>query len=252
MTRTIVRADGSEFTLPEARELTPQEAQERAELCAVLDQQVRDAVRDVRRAWWLLAKALFEFREAHAWSTLGYDTVDDYLHDPAVDVSKSTFYALTRAYEQFARRGVESSRLDSLDWAKVHEVVPALVAARVTVDEALADAGSLSLRELRVKYGDQRAESPRGDKPPKLLIDKDTLLGPDGKPVLVDGRTVRADQVRPAGPTLNLSALVEDDEWSEEVALAEVRRACATGERCPRVDRRALMRLCEPDGKVLR
>ena len=151
--RTIVRADGSELTLSEARELTPQEAQERAERCAVLDRQVRQAVRDVRRAWWTLAQALVEFREAHAWSTLGYSTLTDYLQDPAVDVRESTFYALTRAYEQFAGRGVDSRRLESLDWTKVHEVVPALASARVTVDRALDDAGSLSLRELRVKYG---------------------------------------------------------------------------------------------------
>ena len=223
MTKTIVTAYGDRITLPQARERTPEEQQARTELCTTLDEQVRTAVLDVRRAWWALAKALREFHNEHAWTTIGFETLDDYLASPEVQISRSTFFRLTEAYRVFASRGVAPARLELLEVAKVSEVLPALAQSRVTVDQALADAGSLSRRDLRAKYG-AKPVGESGDITTSPSADAD-----DGESMDVH----TSPSVDEPAQAANSDVTISVDDWTMELAVQEGLRALATGEDVP-------------------
>jgi hypothetical protein len=134
-------------------ELTDEEIQARAQQMYALDQAVRAGLTKGREGLWDAAKALYEFDEQSGWSALGYESVRHYCADPGIEISRSTYQRMVRAYDQtVVRRQVDFDRVKKLDRSKVDIVLTKVAAGEKKIDDALDDAEVLGLRDLRDLY----------------------------------------------------------------------------------------------------
>lgn len=155
-----------------ARELTPEEAEDRRVACKGLDAQVVAALRDGRHAAWDLARALHEFDEEAGWSGLGFDTLADWLRDvderEGVPLSESEYHRMIGRWRIFGER-VPEDRLRELPPSKLDVVLSAVRANPATRGDALADVERMSRRELRAKYQISTGAGPSADLQAKAL-----------------------------------------------------------------------------------
>lgn len=172
-----------------ARELSPQEHQERVEACRALDQQVKASLAAGREAMWRLAQALAEFDESSGWSALGFERKEDWLAQPDVDLSYDQFQRLVRTYRETALRRVDFATLQTLEPSKVDLVLPAVKDGRVPMTQALEDAGTLTARQLRAAYS----------RPKPKALSATTVT--EAEPVVdfVAQQTLEPSKVRPFG-----------------------------------------------------
>jgi hypothetical protein len=114
---------------------------------------------------WALAEHLHEFHEERYWTLLGYETLEEFLAEPEVGMSRSAFFRLVEAWHWLVEvRKVAPARLSELAPSKVQEVLPAIRRGDVSPDDALADAKGFGKRDLREKYGiGPRRASYRGE-----------------------------------------------------------------------------------------
>ncbi len=111
--------------------------------------------------WWELAEQLYEFHEGAYWTVLGYDTLRDFLAQPDLGMSHSSFFQAVRLWRDLhVVRGVPTENLGALEPSKVREVHPAIMTGRVTLERGLADAAALGYRDIRERY---RGEGPGDD-----------------------------------------------------------------------------------------
>ncbi len=143
----------SEIKLPSARELSQEEAEQRAERCFALDQEIKAGLRAGREAVWRVAAAMHEFDEESGWTALGYDKLGDWLADPEVSTNRRTFFRMTSVYRDLAvQRQLPAASLAELDIAKVDIVLGKVKAGAVKLDDALEDVVALGAQDLRRKY----------------------------------------------------------------------------------------------------
>lgn len=102
---------------------------------------------------WELAEALYLFHKSGGWGLLGYDTLNEFLAQPELGMSRRQFFSLTRMWRDLVVvRQVEVSQLKRIEPAKVQEVVPAVLRGDVDLYRALGDAEALGHRDLRARY----------------------------------------------------------------------------------------------------
>ena len=113
----------------------------------------------IRTLWVALAGYLYEFNGEQMWSALGYETFNDWLATPEIDLGRSQVFSLIEAYrELIVERGVDPEELSKLDVSKIAVVLPAIRSGEVDLETALADCETLSRSDLREKYGKQLPE----------------------------------------------------------------------------------------------
>jgi hypothetical protein len=120
-----------------------------------VDQRIRLKVRQMRGLWVELAAELHDFHDRKLWRALGCDSFEAWLNDPEFegDLGRRWVYELIAVYEQLVvERGVDPSRLQRLHVSKVREVLPAIRRQQAPLDEALADAETLSRPDLEIRY----------------------------------------------------------------------------------------------------
>jgi hypothetical protein len=133
--------------------LTDEETEERARACWELDQAIKAGMRAGREALWEVARNLHAFDEAHGWTAIGYDRLGDWLADPDVSLTRSTYYRLTATWRELVvLRRVDETRLLALDASKVDVVLPSVKAGKTSLDDALEDVQSLGMKDLRARY----------------------------------------------------------------------------------------------------
>lgn len=138
---------------PEARDLTPDEAQARVEEMFELNQQIKAGLRAGREAMWDVAASLHKFDEGNGWSALGYETQGEWLADIEIGMTRATFKRLVGSYRELVvRRQLPASRLADLDTSKVQIILPKLRTGSVKLEDALEDVKELGQRDLREKY----------------------------------------------------------------------------------------------------
>jgi hypothetical protein len=144
---------------PQARELTPQEQDERARECYALQSQITASLRAGRAAMWALAEALHKFDEANGWTALNYESLRHWLADPEIGMKRATYYRLVGQWRELVVvRQVDVSTVLELDVSKVQVVMPAVKAGRVTLEKALEDVQEMGKADLReVYYGEKDA-----------------------------------------------------------------------------------------------
>jgi hypothetical protein len=138
-----------------ARDLTAEEADERAQAMFDLDQSIKAGFRAGREAMWNVARDLAKFDEESGWTALGYDKLGDWLADPDVSLGRRTYYRMVSVWRELEQRRVSVAELAELDTSKVDIVLGAVKAGRADIDDALADAKTLGARDLREKYYDR-------------------------------------------------------------------------------------------------
>jgi hypothetical protein len=136
-----------------AVELTAEEYQERVDRCFAIGERIKQGVRNQRQSLWDLAQALHEFDQENGWTALGHDKLVDWLADPEVSMTQSTFYRLVGVYRDLViQRAVPLSTLRGLDSSKVAIVLPQIRKGKVSTQEALSDVEALGASDLRTKY----------------------------------------------------------------------------------------------------
>jgi len=248
----------SEFpTFPGARELSPDEAEARVQECFEIEQRVKNGLAAGRAALWQLAEALYEFDEERGWSALGYEELVDWLADPEISTKSATYYQLVQTWRELAvMRKVDSKRLENLDRSKVGIVLRSITSGKVSLEDALADAGTLGARDLREKY--VRKDRVVSDPPAAEPVD-----GVDGnqeEDPVIDAEVVPADEVveveigHPATPQPDSLRQFDKTELLEEwldfryTAL----EAVANGETNPRLSARLIARGVSANDQILK
>lgn len=127
-------------------------------------QKLIDGLSRSRLALALVAEAAYELSRSQGYRALGYDTLAEYLADPAICLSRTTFFDLAAVYERYVvEGGADAHRLQVAGLSKLTIPLRALGSGEVDVDEALADVEELGRRDLRAKYhGDDESEEQSG------------------------------------------------------------------------------------------
>lgn len=164
-----------------------------------VESRVKDAIFQIRGAWVLLARDLYEFFSDQLWQKLGHDSFEAWLASPDIELSRRWVYELIAQYRELVvLRDVEPERLQSLEPSKVQLVLPAIRRKQVTIGAALADVETLSRNDLRERYGPQGAGTTRtaaGSAP-----DTSTRYDAEAEPMFVRchvcGSRVRQEDIR--------------------------------------------------------
>lgn len=130
-------------------------------------EQLLTGLHHANRGLALAASACHRLRLDEGWTALGYDSLGQYLASPEIAMSRSQFYALADIWEQYIEQGqVDERRLVAP--SKLEVPLAALKAGDITVDEAIEDAETLGLRDLRQKYRGEKEASGRPERPPSF------------------------------------------------------------------------------------
>jgi hypothetical protein len=138
----------------EARTITDEEHQTLVTEAFQLERQVKEGLARGREALWATAEALYEFSEAQGWKLLGgYDTLGDWLADPEISLTRSTYFRLVETWrEVVVRREIEPESVKAVDLSKVALTLPAVKDGRETIEGALDAAATNGWRDLRERY----------------------------------------------------------------------------------------------------
>ena len=162
------RARRGELAGPPAKELTRKEAQALVDAAFELERKIKTAARDFHTSWWELAEALYTFHEEGSWKLLDYDSLDAFLAQPDLGISRAHFFRMTKMWRDLViTKGIAPATLHAIEPSKAREVVPAIMRGEVKPSDALADATELSYSDVRFKYRpEERAK--HGQKPERL------------------------------------------------------------------------------------
>jgi hypothetical protein len=130
-------------------------------------EQLLTGLHHASRGFALAAQACHRLRLDEGWTALGYDSLGQYLASPEIGMSRSTFYSLADIWEQYVEQGGQDERRLCAP-SKLEVPLAALKAGDVTPEEALEDAETLGLRDLRAKYRGDAEPSGRPDRPPSF------------------------------------------------------------------------------------
>lgn len=139
--------------------MTTVELEQTAEQAQIVHEQIRGGVTAIRDLWFWLAEKLHRFHQQRMWEALGYQSFDEYLATPEIDLARRTVYSLIESWRVLVvENGVEPKALHDTEASKVKEVLPAIRRGRVAALEALADARALTREDLRIRYQQQGAQ----------------------------------------------------------------------------------------------
>lgn len=124
-----------------------------------------------RQNLWVLAAALHAFTEERMWAPLGFDTLEEWLASPEIELRRTHVFRLTRVYRSLViERQVPPAELEGVDVTKADVVLAAVRDGRTDVSEALADARALTRKDLEAKYG-SADPSGGGEEPARVQCD---------------------------------------------------------------------------------
>ena len=128
-------------------------AEEREEIAAEahgIDQAIRDALLEGRHALWRVAEGIHKFDAMAGWDWLGYENKSEWLADPEISMTSTTYYRLLGVWRELAvHRKIDPDEFTGLEISKVAIVLRQLQTGKITQKEALGDAGALGARDLR-------------------------------------------------------------------------------------------------------
>jgi hypothetical protein len=142
---------------------------ERVELAHRAQTMLLAGLRAARSGLIHSAEACYLLLENQAWDALGYESLNEWLANPEIGLSKTVFYDLANIHQRYVLEGgVSQERLTEGEHSKLTIPLRALAAAKVSANEAADDAAALGWRDLRAKYRDLMAEpAPDGDPGPE-------------------------------------------------------------------------------------
>ncbi len=207
-----------------------------AEEAYAVETQIKAAMRDGRDALWRLMEALYAFDDMRGWLALGHDNLTQWLADPEVSMTRTTYYRWVKTWGKLhVERNIDGERLRQLDASKASMVVDVIVAGKAPVDEVLSDVEELGARDLREKYlpakkaqAAKTDQSDSGHKPESVLeltaedvaemtdVDLETVVHSEGG-YTDESRQFAADEIAARGAK-EAEAQAEADAGSEAVS----------------------------------
>lgn len=172
----------AEHPAPQHRELTQAEQQQLTTAAFKTETAIKRGIQATGREMWKLAEAIYRFHEGGMWGLLGADTLEEWLADPEVSMTRTQFFRLSKLWRDlYVVRKLPKKTLRTLDPSKAAEVLPALMKGKVSSEDWLSDVQTLGFRDLRIKYsGEKEPEPPEpdGSGPPALEPSPDADLPP--------------------------------------------------------------------------
>jgi hypothetical protein len=141
----------------EARELTPKELDARRKRAYQVDESLRGAIAQGRKALWATAVAATAMADMQGFRDLNYESLNEYLGDPEIGISRSHFMRMVRIV-RFASDRQIVERIQNLELTKIDVVIPA-IRDGYDREEALHDVETLSKRDLIDKYIGSKADN---------------------------------------------------------------------------------------------
>jgi hypothetical protein len=183
-----------------AEELSPEDRQAASEAAFALQERVKEGMAAGRQALWILASALYEFEETAGWLALGYEKKSDWLADPEIQLTRSTYNRLVRAWRSLVvEREIDPGSLKELDASKIEIVLPRVEKGEVTMESALDDVKTLGFRDLREAYFKPKLGRPKAEVVDVGPAEANVPAGAPSSPVdETDDDTGPTDQVEEA------------------------------------------------------
>lgn len=128
--------------------------------------EIVEIVRTMQRGWVMLAERLYYFDQGKMWADLGYDSCWEWLASPEIGIGRAWFYELKSLYKDFViGLGATVEQLQEVPQYKLEVTKISVRNGWVPLEQALADAASLSLNDLKVLYNTSGKETlpPRTD-----------------------------------------------------------------------------------------
>ena len=143
-----------EIVQASAAPISAEEHQQLVERSYALEQEVKKSLDESREVLWRTAHALYEFNEARGWSYLGgYDTLGDWLADPDIGMTRSTYYRMVETWrEVIVMRQIDPGTVEDVDLSKVALALPAVKDGREDIDDAIYAARTNGWRDMRERY----------------------------------------------------------------------------------------------------
>lgn len=108
---------------------------------------------------WDVAEVLYRFKIIKGWERLGYDTLAEYLADPDIGITKTVFFRRVQMWEGLVEtKKMPLSELKKIEPSKAEIVTPAIMSGKVEAAKAIADAQSLSYRDVLEAYKPENIE----------------------------------------------------------------------------------------------
>lgn len=134
-------------------ELTQEERDKLVSAAFALERRIKERLGRGRQAWWDVAEALYDFHEQRAWMLLGYDSLEEFLGQPDIGMSRRSFFRAVQIWRDLnVVKQVPVKELREVEPSKAMEVRPAIMAGDVKPEKALDDAKELSVRDVKEKY----------------------------------------------------------------------------------------------------
>jgi hypothetical protein len=171
---TLPHPDEPESSLPvETVDTLPSEA----ELAHSAHVKLVEGQRGVRLSLALMAEGCHLLHQSEGWKHLGFDTLSEYLAAPEIEISRTDFYRMTEIWSAYVLNGgVEPASLQGAGPSKLEVPLPALAAGVVSPEQAVADASSMTRKDLRTHYaglmGAEDVEPKRRERPPVEITDE--------------------------------------------------------------------------------
>lgn len=160
--------------------LTQKQIEARSKQAFNLERSIKKAAVLAHASWWALAELLYKFHEGGYWTDLGYDSLDEFLAQPEIGISRAQFFKQSKVWRDLVVvKKIKPKELEALEPAKVAEVVPAIMRGEVKPKDALDDAQELSFRDVKIKYRPEE-RGKHGQSP-----DDSTPLDADAEPEVV-------------------------------------------------------------------
>lgn len=100
-----------------------------------------------------MAGRLCEFVDGRMYEVLGYETQEEWLAGPEIELQKSQVAKMVRVYRAIVlEREVQHAALEGVDLDKLDYALPAIKAGKVAWQDAVADAKNLGRRDMRERY----------------------------------------------------------------------------------------------------
>jgi hypothetical protein len=153
------------------------DAADPAELAHSAHFKLVEGQRGVRLSLALMAEGCHLLYQQEGWKHLGYETLSEYLAAPEIEISRTDFYRMVEIWSAYVLNGgVEPQTLQGAGPSKLEVPLPALTAGVVSAEQAVADASSMTRKDLRSHYaglmGAEGVEPKRREKPPIEITDE--------------------------------------------------------------------------------
>lgn len=136
-----------------AAELTEEESEQLTNAAFDLERVIKARVGGAREAWWELAESLYAFHELRGWTLLGYDSLELFLAQPDVGMSRRSFFRAVQTWRDLAvTKQLPASQLKEIEPSKATQIAPAILSGSVDAEDAMDDAKELSFRDVVEKY----------------------------------------------------------------------------------------------------